>query len=127
MRARILYISRYEDDGRRLAQTLHTLRLVVDHVSTLRQAGSQLQQEEYGVVLTEAVVQDGNWLDVLHLARKSSRELSVVITDSHADARFRTRALDMGAYDLLTQPSCEPEVRRILFSACSTPLCEATA
>jgi DNA-binding NtrC family response regulator len=127
MRARILYISRYEDDGRRLAQTLHTLRLVVDHVSTLRQAGPQLQQEEYDVVLTEAVVQDGNWLDVLHLARKSARELRVVITDSHADARFRARALDMGAYDLLTQPSCEPEVRRILFSACSTPLCEATA
>ena len=56
MRARILYISRYEDEGRRLAQTLHTLRLVVDHVSTLRQAGAQLQQEEYDVVLTEAVV-----------------------------------------------------------------------
>ena len=127
MRARILHISRCEDDGRRLAQTLHTLRLVVDHVSTLRQAGPQLQREEYDVVLTEAVVQDGNWLDVLHLARKSSRELRVVISDSHADARFRARALDMGAYDLLTQPSCEPEVRRILFNACFTPLCEATA
>jgi DNA-binding NtrC family response regulator len=127
MRARILYISRYEDDGRRLAQILHTLRLVVDHVSTLRQAGPQLQREEYDVVLTEAVVRDGNCLDVLHLARKSSRELRVVISDSHADPRFRARALDMGAYDLLTQPSCEPEVRRILFSACSTPLCEATA
>jgi DNA-binding NtrC family response regulator len=77
MRARILYISRYEDDGRRLAQTLHTLRLVVDHVSTLRQAGPQLQQEEYDVVLTEAVVQEVNWLGVLHLARKSARELRV--------------------------------------------------
>jgi DNA-binding NtrC family response regulator len=126
MRARILYISKYEDDGRRLVQTLHTLRLVVDHVSTLRQAGLQLQQEEYDVILTEAVMRDGNWLDVLHLARKSSRELRVVITDSHADARFRARALDLGAYDLLTQPSCEPEVRRILFNACFTPLCEAT-
>jgi DNA-binding NtrC family response regulator len=125
MRARILYISEYEGDRRRLAQILHTLRLVVDHVSTLRQAGLQLQQEEYDVILTEAAVPDGNWLDVLHLARKSSRELRVVITDSHADACFRAQALDMGAYDLLTQPSCEPEVRRILFSACSTPLCEA--
>jgi two-component system, OmpR family, response regulator QseB len=127
MRARILYISEYEGDGRRLAQTLHTLRLVVDHVSTLREAGLQLQQEEYDVILTEAAVPDGNWLDVLHLARKSSRELRVVITDSHADACFRAQALDMGAYDLLTQPSCEPVVRRILFSACSTPLCEAVA
>jgi DNA-binding NtrC family response regulator len=127
MRARILYISEYEGDRRRLTQILHTLRLVVDHVSTLRQAGLQLQQEEYDVILTEAAVPDGNWLDVLHLARKSSRELRVVITDSHADACFRAQALDMGAYDLLTQPSCEPEVRRILFSACSTPLCEAVA
>ena len=127
MRARILYISEYEGDRCRLTQILHTLRLVVDHVSTLRQAGLQLQQEEYDVILTEAAVPDGNWLDVLHLARKSSRELRVVITDSHADACFRAQALDMGAYDLLTQPSCEPEVRRILFSACSTPLCEAVA
>jgi two-component system, OmpR family, response regulator QseB len=127
MRARILYISECEDDGRRLAQTLHTLRLVVEHVSTLRQARLQLQHEKYDVVVTEAVVPDGNWMDVLHLARKSSRELRVVITDSHADARFRAEVLAMGAYDLLTQPSCEPEVRRILYRACSTPLCEATA
>lgn len=127
MRARLLYISRYKDDGRRLAQTLHTLRLVVDHVTTLQQARLKLQQEEYDVVLTECAVPDGNWLDVLHLARESSRELRVVITDSHADAGFRAEAQDMGAYDLLTQPSCEPEVRRILYRACSTPWCEATA
>ena len=49
------------------------------------------------------------------------REVQVVVTHPHADARFWSEALNLGAYDLLTQPFYEPEVRRILYNACSRP------
>jgi two-component system response regulator PilR (NtrC family) len=100
---------------------LHALPLVLEHVETLQHARAKLQQEDYDVILTEAALPDGKWLDALHLARESPRELEVIVTDPHADARFWAEALNLGAYDLLTQPFYEPEVRRILYNACSRP------
>jgi 5,10-methylenetetrahydrofolate reductase len=47
--------------------------------------------------------------------------VEVIVTDPQADARFWAEALNLGAYDLLTQPFYEPEVRRILYNACSRP------
>jgi DNA-binding NtrC family response regulator len=121
MRSRILFISGRHEDARRLSQMLHALPVVLDHVGTLVHARAKLQQEDYEVILTEAALPDGNWLDALHLARESPREPEVVVTDPLADARFWAEALNLGAYDLLAQPFYEPEVRRILYNACSGP------
>jgi len=121
MRSRILYISGRPDDARRLSQMLHALPMVLDHVETLQHARAKLLQEDYDVILTEAALPDGSWLDALHLARECPRELEVIVTDPHADARFWAEALNMGAFDLLAQPFYEPEVRRILYNACARP------
>jgi DNA-binding NtrC family response regulator len=119
MRSRILFVSGHPDDARRLSRMLHSLPLTVDHVETLQQAHVRLQQEDYGVILTEAILPDGKWLDALDLARLYPEKLEVIVTDPQADARFWAEALNMGAYDLLAQPFYEPEVRRILYNVCS--------
>jgi DNA-binding NtrC family response regulator len=119
MRSRILFVSGHQDDARRLAQMLHSLPLVLDHTGSLRQARTELRRNHYQVVLTEAALPDGNWLDALHLARECPGPLEVIVTDAQADARLWTEALSLGAYDLLAQPFYEPEVRRILHNACS--------
>jgi DNA-binding NtrC family response regulator len=98
---------------------LHSLPITVDHVETLQQARAKLQQDDYGVILTEAKLPDGNWRDALHLARQYPLEPEVIVTDPQADGRFWAEALNLGAYDLLAQPFYEPEVRRILYNACS--------
>jgi DNA-binding NtrC family response regulator len=98
---------------------LHSLPLTMDHVETLQQAHAKLQQDDYGVILTEAALPDGDWPDALHLARQFPHEPEVIVTDPQADARFWAEALNLGAYDLLAQPFYEPEVRRILYNACS--------
>ncbi|HKA02006.1 MAG TPA: response regulator [Candidatus Solibacter sp.] len=119
MRSKILFISPSIADARRLARMLHALPVVVDHADGVQSAFNKLRQEPYEVLLTEAALPDGGWLDVLRLARESGAELEVIVTDPHADARFWAEALNLGAYDLLTQPFYEPEVRRILYNACS--------
>jgi len=119
MRSRILFISGHPDDARRLSRMLHSLPIAVDHVETLQQARAKLQQDDYGVILTEAALPDGQWPDALHLAGECREKIEVIITDPHADARFWAEALNLGAYDLLAQPFYEPEVRRILYNACS--------
>ena len=127
MRSRILFISGHPDDARRLSRMLHSLPIRVDHVESLRQAHAKLQQDDYGVILTEARLPDGNWPDALHLARECEQEPEVIVTDPQADARFWAEALNLGAYDLLAQPFYEPEVRRILYNACSRPRREVMA
>jgi two-component system, NtrC family, response regulator PilR len=125
MRSRILFISGREDDARRLSQMLQSLPLVLSHVKSLQQARAKLNEEDFDLILTEASLPDGKWLDVLHLARECPQELEIIVTDPQADARFWAEALNLGAYDLLAQPFYEPEVRRILYNACSRPSTQA--
>jgi len=121
MRSRILFLSGHCEDALRLSQMLRALPVVLDHAGSVEQARERLRQDEFNVILTEANLPDGNWLDVLHLTRESPREVEVIVTDTHADAHFWSEALNLGAYDLLPQPFYEPEVRRILYNACSRP------
>jgi len=121
MRSRILFISGRPEDARRLCQMLNALPVHLEHVSSIKQAEAHLQQGDYDVVLTEASLPDGGWMDVLHMVRECPHEPEVIVTDPQADARFWAEALNLGAYDLLAQPFYEPEVRRILYNACTRP------
>ena len=127
MQSRILFISGRHEDARHLSKMLHALPLKLEHVPSLQHARTRLRRQEYDVILTEAALPDGKWLDVLNLVRESPRETEVIVTDPQADARFWAEALNLGAYDLLAQPFYEPEVRRILFNACSRPPSSRTA
>ena len=119
MTSRILFVSGHPDDACRLSQMLQSVPLALDHAANLRHARAKLQRGEYQVVLAEAALPDGNWLDALRLARKCPYTPELIVTCPHADARFWAEALNLGAYDLLAQPFYEPEVRRILHNACS--------
>ncbi len=121
MRSRILYISGHPQDARLLSQMLQPLPLTLEHVKSLQEARKELELKDYDVVLTESLLPDGKWLDVLHLVRESPQEPKIIVTDRQADARFWAEALNLGAYDLLAQPFYEPEVQRILHNACSRP------
>jgi len=127
MKSRILFVSGHRDDARQITQMLQLLPMAVDHAGTLQQARTQLRKDDYNVLLTEAALPDGNWLDALHLARESPNDLQVIVTDAHADARLWAEALNLGAYDLIAQPFYEPEVRRILYNACSRQTQERTS
>ena len=100
---------------------LHALPISLDHAETVQQARAKLQEQDYDVILTEAGLPDGGWLDVLAMAREVPQEVEVIVTDRQADGHFWAEALNLGAYDMLAQPFYEPEVRRILYNACSRP------
>lgn len=119
MRPAVLFVSPHSDDANRLSRMLRLLPLTFDHVADLQQARAKLGQRRYPVILTEAGLPDGSWLDVLSLAREVTPGAEVIVTDRHADNRFWAEALNLGAYDLLAQPFHELEVRRILSNACS--------
>ena len=127
MTSTLLFVSPYREDAHRLSQMLSPLPLVFDHVPDLKHARVKLRHSRYGVILTEAGLPDGSWLDILSLARSLAPGPEVIVTDPYADACFWAEALNLGAYDLLAQPFYESEVRRILYNACSriVPKCAA--
>jgi two-component system response regulator PilR (NtrC family) len=119
MKSRILFVSGRHDDARQISHMLSDLPLAIDHADSLQRARAQLRQDDYDVILTEAALPDGDWLDALHLARECPKDVEVIVTDPHADARLWSQALNLGAYDLIAQPFYAPEVCRILQNACT--------
>jgi DNA-binding NtrC family response regulator len=115
----VLFISPNSEDAARLSQILNGMPFPLTHVRDLAQARATLTRKQYDVILTEAALNDGGWLDVLHMARQCSPDSEVIVTDPFADSRFWAEALNMGAYDLVAQPFYDAEVRRILGNACS--------
>ena len=113
----VLFVSPYLQDARSLAQMLDDVSLPVVHANSLKDAASMLEIGHFQVVLTEANLEDGTWLDVLKIARSTNTQL--VVTHPWADARFWAEAINLGAYDLLAQPFFPAEVRRVLTSASS--------
>ena len=73
MKSRILFISAHRQDARRLSEMLHALPLQLHHAPSLNKARTRLHQQTYNVILTEAALPDGKWLDVLDLARDCPR------------------------------------------------------
>ncbi|MFN7993536.1 MAG: hypothetical protein U0Q18_08045 [Bryobacteraceae bacterium] len=98
---------------------LSPVALECDHVPDLHHARAKLRSGHYPVVLTEAGLPDGSWLDVLSMVRGITPGAEVIVTDRDADARFWAEVLNLGGYDMLAQPFHESEVRRILSNACS--------
>lgn len=125
MKCGVLFVSGHYDDARILSHMLCAVPLRLNHVDSIERARAKLQQEDYDVILSEAALPDGTWLDALLLARNCAGGLEVIVTAPHADASFWAEALNLGAYDLLVQPFYEPEVRRILSNACSRSAMDA--
>ena len=117
MDSRILFVSPHVQDARSLAEMLNEISIPVVHALSLKDALSKLRASTFGVVLTEARLGDGSWLDLLEVTRPSGAEL--IVTDAWADAQFWAMAINLGAYDMLAQPFQGSEVRRVLACASS--------
>jgi DNA-binding NtrC family response regulator len=121
MRSRVLYISAggYEF-AHELARLLNEVpSFIHDHVETLQQAKARLRSETYDVIITDADLTDGTWLNVMHMIRESVIEPKVILTDPSADDELRAKALSCGVYGVIAQPFDSCKVLGTLTNACS--------
>jgi DNA-binding NtrC family response regulator len=115
----VLFVSPRREDATTLSSMLCSLSVPIEYVADLAHARARIREGNYPVILTEANLRDGTWLDVLDLARRVTPRSEVIVTDATADARFWAEVLNMGAYDLIAQPFATGEVQRILSNACA--------
>jgi DNA-binding NtrC family response regulator len=119
MNTAVLFVSPRLEDAVELAGMLACVPLELSHAGEVKQARERLLHFSYGVVLTEARLPDGTWLDVMNAVAESSPCSALIVTKRAADDLFWAEALNRGAYDLLAQPFDAGEVRRILSNACA--------
>ncbi len=121
MQRGVLFISPRGEDAAALTRILKPAGVPLVHARDLRQARSRLEAGSFGVVLTEAVLPDGSWTDVLDWKRRLGSLWEVLVTHAFADSRLWAEVLSLGAYDLVVQPFFPSEVQRIIANASSRP------
>jgi DNA-binding NtrC family response regulator len=114
----VLFISASNEDAGILRGMLEAVSIPLDHAVDLRQASFKIRRGRYQVILTEADLRDGNWMDVLSIVENLRAKPYVIVTHPFADAKFWAEVLSQGAYDLLVQPFYPTEVQRIVSNAC---------
>ncbi len=114
----VLFVSPRVADAGRLAELLSPLDISLDHVPNLRSAERSLRCGNYRAILTEEVLADGEWTQVLALVREIAPGMEVLVTARLADARLWAEVLNLGAFDLVPQPFYAAEVRRIFENVC---------
>lgn len=66
------------------------------------------------LVLSDTVLPDGNWMDVLDVAAKAAEPVNVIIVSPMADTRLYLDTMDQGAFDFMTDSFTVPQIVHIL-------------
>jgi DNA-binding NtrC family response regulator len=92
-----------------LRAALESQSIEVLHARTCGEAACSLWSETPPqLVFTDAQLPDGNWSDVLKLARKAAASVNVIVVSPVADVVFYLEAIECGAFDFLTPPYTSP-------------------
>lgn len=73
-------------------------------VHTIAEATEELRSGPPPVLICEAELPDGTWIDMLRRAEQVLPRPTLVVTSSGADDRLWADVLNRGAYDLVTRP-----------------------
>jgi DNA-binding NtrC family response regulator len=86
-----------------LNSVMEGLSLQVHRARRCREAGRELAEvPPPHLVLTDTVLPDGNWMDVLDLAAKAHETVSVIVVSPVADVGLYLDVMEQGAFDFIT-------------------------
>jgi DNA-binding NtrC family response regulator len=87
-------------------------------VSSCEEAGKQLRDDPaINLVLTDLILPDGTWFDVLNLAGECHPGAIVVVCTRVDDERLWTSVLEAGGFDVLVEPWERGEISRVVSAA----------
>jgi DNA-binding NtrC family response regulator len=114
---RVLSVSPDEADHTALLQILDSLPFVLTTAGTCREAVTLLEREQFGVILCECKLPDGDWSEILNQVSGGGEDPLLIVTSRLADVSLWAEVLNLGGYDLLAKPFNRQEVRHVLTSA----------
>jgi DNA-binding NtrC family response regulator len=78
---------------------------------TLNGALAELEKENYCLVLTDVNLPDGDGLELLDIIRKDYPQTVVIVITGYGTIESAVKAIKQGAYDYLTKPIIDDELR----------------
>ena len=93
-----------------LRRMLEHSRWTLLEASTVAEAAGLLRQRPAMVLICEAVLPDGTWLELLKHTQSLSSPPPVIVTARQADNDLWMQVLNCGGYNVLGKPFSEKEV-----------------
>jgi len=94
-----------------LCKFLSTEGFKTKGVETLESALAQLQKQNYSLVITEINLPDGDGFGLLDTIRKDYPQTVTVVITGYGTIESAVKAIKIGAYDYLTKPIVDDELR----------------
>jgi len=83
-------------------------------VETLKDAVVELQKQNYCVVITDINLPDGDGFELLEIVRKNYPQTVVISITGYGTIESAVKAIKQGAYEYLTKPVIDDELRLVL-------------
>lgn len=80
-------------------------------VETVKGALAKLQKQSYSLAIMDINLPDGNGFELLDLIRKNHPQTVVIVITGYGTIESAVRAIKKGAYDYLTKPIIDDELR----------------
>lgn len=110
-----LLIHRHNDRFATFNLILEALSVKVVRAQSVQEAETQLCEIPCPhLVLTDAALPDGNWMDILDIAAKAVDPVNVIVISPTADIKLYLDTMDHGAFDFMTDSFTVPEVVHVL-------------
>ncbi len=81
---------------------------------TLKSAAAKLQKQSYSLVITEVNLPDGDGFELLDIVREKHPQTVVIMITGYGSIESAVRAIKKGAYDYLTKPIIDDELRLVV-------------
>jgi DNA-binding NtrC family response regulator len=85
-----------------------------DGAETLKGALARLHEQNYSLVIADVNLPDGDGLELLDIIRKEYPQTVVIVITGYGTIESAVRAIKLGAYDYLTKPIIDDELRLVV-------------
>ena len=99
-----------ESDRAALRRILEHSRWTLMEASTVAEAAATLRERLSVVLICDAILPDGTWIELLKHAQNLPAPPPVIVTSRQADDSFWMQVLNCGGYNVLGKPFSEREV-----------------
>jgi len=79
--------------------------------ATVKGAAAELEKQDYALVITEINLPDGDGFQLLNIVKQNYPQTVVVVITGYGTIESAVRAIKTGAYDYLTKPINDDELR----------------
>ena len=116
-RVSVLAVSPHPGDHLALQRIFGHTSWQIEEASTAAEAARLVQLVSFPIVVCEARLADGTWMDVLRPVRGLPHPAYVVVASHDVDAALWSDVLEAGAYDILRKPFAASDVFRTIGAA----------